>query len=85
MLDNSSLNIFPYSETNVFKLLNESNPFQAISVFLAIVLIAIGTPAFYYIIWYERLGSDKKRTLMNKLFTQIHLRNKNQNCKSSKL
>jgi hypothetical protein len=71
MLENSSSNIFPHSETNVFKLLNETNPFQVTSVVVAIISIAFGTPAFYFIIWYERFGSDKKRTLMNKLVSGI--------------
>ena len=70
MFGNNSSNSF-YSEGNVFELVNERNPFQALCVIFTIVSIVIVTPAFYGIIWYERFGSDKKRTLMNKLVSGI--------------
>jgi hypothetical protein len=37
----------------------------------AIVTIIVVTPLAFGIIWYEKFGSDKKRTLINKLFSSF--------------
>jgi hypothetical protein len=47
--------------------LTERSPFQIFSLTLAISCILICTPLFYCVVWYEKFGSDKKRTLINKL------------------
>jgi len=58
---NISNNLYP-----AFKF-PETNPFQIASLTFAIACIVICTPLLYSIIWYEKFGSDKKRTLINKL------------------
>jgi hypothetical protein len=41
------------------------------SLILAIVSIIVATPLTFGIIFYEKFGSDKKRTLVNKLISSF--------------
>ena len=41
--------------------------FMAVSIFIYILTVAM----FYGIVWYERFGTDNKRTLTNKITTLI--------------
>ena len=50
---------------NVFK----PRPALITSLIFSLVGVATNVALFYGIIWYERFGSDNKRTLMNKLFS----------------
>jgi hypothetical protein len=54
---------------NSLPALTESSPLQIFSLAIAISCTLICTPLFYCIIWFEKFGSDKKRTLINKLLT----------------
>jgi hypothetical protein len=42
-----------------------------IAVFLSVILSLIVIPSLYGIIWFERFGSDSKKTLINQLFASI--------------
>ena len=41
------------------------------SLLLSIILSCIFLPLLYGIIWYERFGTDLKRTLINQLFVSV--------------
>ena len=58
---------------DVFETLDANNPYKLIAVTFSIFSIIFVTPAFYSIIWYEHFGSDKKRTIINKLVSSICL------------
>jgi len=47
----------------------ENNAYKTISIIFATVSMPVCTVLLYGIIWYERFGSDNKRTLANKLFS----------------
>jgi len=55
--------------SNSFSDFPQNNPPRILSISLAIICTCICTPLFYCIIWFEKFGSDKKRTLINKLLT----------------
>ena len=44
--------------------LTENNAERIMSITLAIVCILFGTPLLYSVVWFERFGSDNKRTLL---------------------
>ena len=49
----------------------ENRPSKIIAVTSSVVLNMIYLPILYSIIWYEKFGSDKKRTVLNKLVSSI--------------
>ena len=53
--------------SDLFPALADNNLVRICSLAFAITSIILGPPLFYSIIWFERFGSDKKRTLINKL------------------
>jgi len=50
-----------------FDVLRENNLYKFASVSLSVVITVTLLPLIYGIIWFERFGSDKKRTLINML------------------
>ena len=69
---NEIKNPIVYLDNNTcFAGLDSDNNYKSIFVTVSIILIILTTPAFYTIIGYEQFGSDKKRTLMNKLVSSI--------------
>ena len=56
---------------NYSEILDTNNPYKLAAVTISIFSIIFVTPAFYSLIWYERFGSDKKRTIINKLLSSI--------------
>ena len=44
---------------------------KSLSVTYSLLLSCIALPLLYGIIWYERFGSDLKRTLINQLFSSV--------------
>lgn len=48
--------------------ITENSPEKIISLTISIVGIIIGPPILLSIIWFEKYGSDKKRTLINIIF-----------------
>ena len=54
---------------NLFSDLTQTNLRLILSLTIAITCTCICTPLFYCVIWFEKFGSDKKRTLINKLLT----------------
>jgi hypothetical protein len=44
---------------------------MTIAIVLSVLLSLIVIPSLYGIIWFERFGSDSKRTLINQLFASI--------------
>jgi hypothetical protein len=65
------------SQQNFFGGVMENSQSTIFAVFFSIVTILIDPPFIYYIIWFERYGSDKKRTILNMIlsmssWTAIH-------------
>ena len=44
---------------------------MSIAIVLSVLLSLVLIPSLYGIIWYERFGSDSKRTLINQLFASV--------------
>jgi hypothetical protein len=44
---------------------------MSIAIVLSVLLSLIVIPSLYGIIWFERFGSDSKRTLINQLFASV--------------
>jgi hypothetical protein len=44
---------------------------MTIAIVLSVLLSLLVIPSLYGIIWFERFGSDSKRTLINQLFASI--------------
>jgi hypothetical protein len=44
---------------------------KSFAIILSLLLSLIVLPSLYGIIWYERFGSDSKRTLINQLFASV--------------
>ena len=57
------------NSTQCFSSLDSHNPFKVVFIFASILCILVALPGFYSIIWFEQYGSDKKRTLINKLIS----------------
>ena len=55
------------SDVQYFSGLFENRPAKFVSITLSVVFICVSSVLAYSIIWYERYGTDNKRTLMNKL------------------
>ena len=55
----------------LFIQLFENSPSKIVSVIVTLILVVFLTCGNFGIIWYEKFGSDKKRTLINKLFASI--------------
>jgi len=55
----------------LFSQLFENNPSKIFSISLTVILVVILTFGNFGIVWYEKFGSDKKRTLINKLFASV--------------
>ena len=47
--------------------LSVKNPLLIISLLLSVLVTIFGPPLLFAVIWFERFGSDKKRTLLNML------------------
>ena len=43
------------------------NPLLIVSLLLSVLVALLGPPLLFAIIWFERFGSDKKRTMLNML------------------
>ena len=55
------------TSSDLFPALLDSNLAKVCSLSFAITIIILAPPFFYSVIWFEKFGSDKKRTLINKL------------------
>ena len=54
-----------------FNYLQENEFHKVISLFSSCLLTILCIPLFYSFIWYERFGSDNRRTLINQLVSFI--------------
>jgi hypothetical protein len=63
----------PDISTDFFSLLSVNDTFKIVSITFALLMMAAILPFLAGIIWFERFGSDKKRTLINKLVVSIIL------------
>jgi hypothetical protein len=61
--------MFSITESDSFSALTENNFLQIFSLTLAISCVLICPFLLYFVIWFEKFGSDKKRTLINKLIS----------------
>ena len=76
----TTLNYLNYSNCSYQQVSNDSNFFQGLydhkfSQTISVVFSTVGSftliPLLYGIIWYERYGSDNKRTLLNKFVSSL--------------
>ena len=58
-------------EEDFFPGLYKLRPSVIIGLFLTLISICVLIPVLYSIIWYEKFGSDKKRTVLNKLVGSV--------------
>jgi hypothetical protein len=59
------------SENFFFSILYQPNWSMALGILTSLLNIAIVTPMSCSIIWYERFGSDHRRTLLNQLISSV--------------
>jgi len=57
------------NETQCFEAIDSQNVFKTVFILSTILCIILALAGFYSIIWFERFGSDKKRTVLNKLIS----------------
>jgi len=50
---------------------SDENPYKYITIVIQVFLIILNVHIFYSIIWYERYGTDNKRTIVNKFVSGI--------------
>jgi hypothetical protein len=61
------------TNNDFFSIINVNDTFKIISITFAILMMAALLPFLAGIVWFERFGSDKKRTLINMLVVSIIL------------
>ena len=59
------------TSNDFFSGLFEDRPIKTIGVVSAVASGFVYIPMFVGIVWFERFGSDKKRTILNKLVSSI--------------
>jgi hypothetical protein len=52
-----------------YPILLDNNAYRFGCLTLSFISITVGTPFLYSVIWFEKFGSDKKRTILNLLFS----------------
>jgi hypothetical protein len=57
--------------TDCFETIDSNNSYKNIFTVVTVICIISVLPGLYAIIWFERFGSDKKRTIINKLLSTI--------------
>jgi len=50
----------------------ENNIFRIVCLIVGILSVFVGVPFIYSVIWFEKFGSDKKRTILNLLVSKIN-------------
>ena len=50
-----------------FSYLLQSKFERRVSLYISIIVLIVGPPMLFSIVWFENFGSDKKRTLLNRL------------------
>ena len=71
VIDNMNVTLLEETKMDDFSGLLESRASKSISMMFSFLTIPIIIALFYGIVWYERFGSDNKRTLMNKLVAAL--------------
>jgi hypothetical protein len=66
-MDNSTQVIFETDFDEPFSGLLTTRPFKVFSMLFSSFSVPVNVFLLYGVIWFERYGTDKKRTLMNKL------------------
>ena len=56
-------------DKDFFPFMTEKSVLKWIGVAISCVSIIVGPVALYAVVWFEKFGSDKKRTLVNMLFS----------------
>ena len=59
------------AEYNYYSPLMEGNPYRYVLATITILIMIASLIMCYSIIWIERFGSDKKRTIINQLVTSL--------------
>jgi hypothetical protein len=69
--DNDNVTFVRAVKMDDFSGLLENRASKIFSIILSLLTIPVIIAMFYGIVWYERFGSDNKRTLMNKLIAAL--------------
>ena len=69
MVSNSSFEFAP-TEVDSFPSLTYNNPVKIICIIFSTFTIIVAPPLLYSIIWFERYGSDQKRSLLDMLLAR---------------
>ena len=69
MLNNTK--IASASDLDFYHALTDNNVSRIVCLVLSIASIVIGIPHLYSLIWFEKFGSDKKRTILNMFVSQL--------------
>ena len=59
------------TSTDYFAIAFQNSPLKTCTLTITIICLIILIPTGYGIIWFEHYGSDKKRTLINRLFSSL--------------
>jgi len=59
------------NDSDFFSGLFENRPIKVVGIVVSILSTVVYIPLLSSIIWYEKFGSDKKRTILNKLVSSI--------------
>ena len=62
-------NVSEVVDENFFPYISQTSPEKIICLAISVFGIVAGPPALYSTIWFEKYGSDRKRTLINMLFS----------------
>ena len=62
-----SQNILEFNFFEFYGQIYQIHPFKIYGICLSMINIFVLTPMLYAIIWYERFGSNQRRTLINQL------------------
>lgn len=65
VFNNSSFSNETNKTVDFFQVLMANNPTKILCLAFSLIGILFGPPFLYIIIWYEKFGSDQKRTLLN--------------------
>jgi len=59
------------NESDLYPALTDNNPFRICCLSVNVVSMVVGVPLLFGIVWFERFGSDKKRTILNMLISEV--------------
>ena len=59
------------NNSDLYPALTDNNPFRICCLIVNVVSMLVGLPFMFGIVWFEKFGSDKKRTILNMFVSQL--------------